>query len=111
MAVKLANLQYLVTIATGAALTCPANSQISFLKISAVNTDSVPRLLTAWRVGSGGSATTTAKMLPATSMAVGTTVLPFSGQTLTGGQSLQVKATATGVMVLSIGYTIEPAPP
>lgn len=111
MALKLGNLQFLATIATGVALTCPANSQIVFLKVNAVNNDTVPRLLTAWRVGSGGSVTETAKMLPATSMAVGTTVLPFSGQTLTGGQTLQVKATATGVMVLSIGYTIEPAPP
>lgn len=110
MAVKLDNKQYLVTIATSAALSCDANSQIVLLKVNAVNNDTVPRLLTVWRVGTGGAANATAKMLPATSMGVGTTVLPFSGQTLTGGQTLQVKATATGVMVVSIGYTIEPAP-
>lgn len=108
MALTLGNVQYLVTAATSAALTCPANSALTFLKVAAVNSDSVPRLLTVWRVGSGGTANNTSKMLPATSMAVGTTPLPFSGQTLTGGQGLMVKATATGVMALSIAYTLSP---
>lgn len=108
MAVNVNNAQYLVTTATSIALTCPLNSQITFLKVNAVNNDTVPRLLTAWRVGSGGTATNTARLLPPTSMGVGTTVLPFSGQTLVGGQTLQVKATATNVMVLSIGYVQTP---
>jgi hypothetical protein len=111
MALKINPVQYLVTTATSAAITCPANEQIVFLKANAVNVDTVPRMLTVWRVGSGGSASTTNKLLPATSMAVGTTVLPFSGQGLTGGQTLQVKATATGVMIISITYTSEVAPP
>lgn len=110
MALKVNNVQYLVTVATSAAITCPANEQIVILKCNAVNTDTVPRYLTAWRVGSGGTASTTNKMLPATAMAVGTTVLPFSGQGLVGGQTLQVKATATGVMIVSITYTSEVAP-
>jgi hypothetical protein len=107
MAFSLSNVQYLVTTATSAALTCPDNSALTFLKVAAVNNDSVSRLLTVWRVGSGGSASSTTKMLPTTSMGVGTTVLPFSGQTLVGGQSLQVKATATGVMALSISYVLQ----
>jgi hypothetical protein len=41
-------------------------------------------------------------------MAVGTTTLPFSGVTLTGGQSIMVKATATGVLALSFSYTQTP---
>jgi hypothetical protein len=109
MSLILANAQYLVTAAaTSAALTCPANSGITFLKVNLANGDSVPRLLTVWRVGSGGSANATSKILPSTSMAVGTTTLPFSGVTLTGGQSIMVKATATGVLALSFSYTQTP---
>jgi hypothetical protein len=109
MSLTVNNKQFLVSATTtSAALTCDANSGITLLKVNAVNNDSVPRLLTVWRVGSGGAANATSKMLPATAMAVGTTVLPFSGQTLTGGQSIMVKATATGVMVLSIGYVQAP---
>lgn len=108
MSLTLGNVQYLVTAATSAALVCPANSAITFLKVAAVNSDSVPRLLTVWRVGSGGAANNTSKMMPSTSMGVGTTPLPFSGQTLLAGQSLMVKATATGVMNVSISYTVSP---
>jgi hypothetical protein len=110
MAVNVSNSDAVLTATPAAVLTTPLNSQITILKATVFNSDTVAHFVKLYRVPMGGTAGVT-NQLSGSGQLVGagdTVTLPLSGQTLVNQQSLQASADLTSVVNLNLSFAITP---
>jgi hypothetical protein len=110
MALNVNNLDAQVANAAGPILSALPGQSITFLKVTATNTDTAPQTLTLYRVPNGGSAATS-NIMAASALALGageTVQLPMSGQSLVNEQGLWAVSSANDVVNLNIGFASSP---
>jgi hypothetical protein len=110
MALNVNNLDVQVTSTASPILTALPSQSITFLKVTATNTDASPRTLTVYRVANGG-APMTSNALAAYNLSIGageTVQLPMSGQSLVNEQGLWAVSSANDVVNLNIGFASSP---
>lgn len=109
MSMNVSNVDQVMTGSAATVLTATSPSQITILKATALNTDSVARTLTLYRIPLAGTAAASNTLISALSIGAGETVtLPLSGHTLINSQFIQGLASTTNVVNLSISYVQTP---
>jgi hypothetical protein len=109
MALTVGNVDAVLAASAASILTGAAADQITILKATVLNTDTVTRTITLYRVPLAGSPAVANELIQAFAVGPGqTVVLPLSGQTLVGGQSLQGLASVAAVVNINLSYTKTP---
>jgi hypothetical protein len=110
MALNVSNQDINLTVAVQTVLAPAALAQMTIIKATAINLDTVPHSITVYRVpngGSPGSGGTT--MLDAFPIGAGDTVtLPLSGQTVVNQQTLQAACDLDDKVNINISFAVTP---
>jgi hypothetical protein len=109
MALNVGNFDAVLAASAASLLAGASADQITLLKVTACNTDTVTRTITLYRVPLAGSPSAANMIIDALPIAAGeTVVLPLSGQTLVNGQSLQGLASSASVVNINGSYAKTP---
>lgn len=110
MALNLGNADTSLTVATQAVVQVAALAQLTVLKATVTNVDTVPHWVTVWRVGNGGSPSD-ATIIGADEFPIGagaTEILPLSGQTLVNQQSFIAATDVDNMVNLNLSFATTP---